>query len=170
MYIEYKEKEVTGKATRNFWDNFGAKINPGRDYWTFGFLSKGVRRDVEGAYEPKGVPTNLAGAAWDDYFMYVIDDDDGDFDGCVSLETALAWNKQFDCQLLYRNTSESQVTHVAVPDWHSGSVLSTEEYKHALEMAKTDGTVNVEYEVILATMESFETKGYDARLVFWFDN
>jgi hypothetical protein len=28
----------------------------------------------------------------------------------------------------------------------------------------------VEYEAVLAALRSFESQGYDARVVFWFDN
>ncbi len=43
VFIEYSRKPELEKSTgRRFWDNFGARFNPGRDYLMFALLA-GVR-------------------------------------------------------------------------------------------------------------------------------
>jgi hypothetical protein len=62
----------------------------------------------------------------------------------------------------YVNKDKTYITH---PDWHSHSWLSADE----LESAFRDDT-GPDYKATLAAMRSFEKDGYQARLVFWFDN
>jgi len=177
MYLEYSMKSKSSKTDAEkqnaYWVNFGSHFNPGRHYDLFGFLSKGVRGgDSKDAFTPKGIPENIGAFTFEDYYMFVIDDDEGDFEGCVNLKTAIEWVENYGSDALYRDmtTDGAKVlTHVASPDWHSMNVITLEEYKLALDNFGTSLGL-VEFLAILAAMENLEANGHETRLVFWFDN
>ena len=149
-YIEYKSPDTDG------WSDFG-RINPGRNYDLFGKLA-GVRRiEVTPVVEPRGLPEDVAYAASSDAWLFVTDT--GSSEGCCSREQAEQW---VGWGARYRNSEKEFVSN---PDWHSHSWLTPNEFAIAIE-----GSGEPEYEAILAAMRSFEAGGFQARVVFWFDN
>lgn len=162
MYIEYK-----GKDSDSFRD-FGGRINPGRNYYMFGILSKGVRVVNKDGIEPKGMPEyeSLSYSTRNDYQNYISENEGDD---CVTPERAAEWVKNG-----YSTYTDERKVFVSNPDWHSHSWLTRDEYKKALDIyyshAKAIYNKEPEYEVVLACLNSFEENGYESRIVFWFDN
>lgn len=164
MYIEYADK----KRENKYWMDFGGRINPGRNYTMFGILA-GVRSDEKFSFEPKGVPEVMSYAAAHDNQLYITDDGKGERE-CTK-EQAKRWTQSGSSQYVKAANGENLwVTH---PDWHSHSWLSTEEYKKALEFYFTEynrWSNEPEYQAVLSCLETFEKLGFEARIVFWFDN
>lgn len=165
MYIEYCKKE-TEPSEKKYWRDFGGRINPGRNYLMFGILSKGVRCDTTFNFPPKGTPDDMAYASRNDSLIYISEEPT---EGSVTLEKAKQWEK-YGNKII--NNSEGKPTWVEHPDWHSHSWLTTEEFEKAMEFynKNSDKWVEPEYEAILVSMKRFEELGYEARIVFWFDN
>jgi hypothetical protein len=167
MYIQYKRKGS------DFWQGFGGRINPGRNYGMFGILA-GVRCSIPNSFEAKGIPTHdISYQCKDDLYLTITEDGKGD--GETTLERALDWNKHYGSKLLYSNEKPYRVLH---PDWHSHSWLTVKELANAYRMYSAlhkkewgAASVPVEYKAILAAMKSIEKTGeYEAEVVFWFDN
>lgn len=159
-YIEYQSKE-TGR-----WNDFGGKINPGRNYYMFSLLA-GVRGEESSAlFPPRGLPDNLGYSSANDSRLFITDTDG---EHCLNKETAAKWVEQHISEYILLNDNPIWVTH---PDWHSHSWLTTKEYQEVLK--KYDETEKkcdeIKYRVILETMKSLEKLSRKARLVFWFDN
>lgn len=176
MYVEYSNiennQEREKKGHEPYWDSFGGRINAGRDYILFGYLSQGVRYDTDKGFEARGLPNNLGYYALADSRLYIVDNDKDSFEGSVKRATALDWNQRLGCKLTYHDDVAVYVDH---PDWHSHSWLTTKEFEKAIKLCEKDknswGPVGMKYKALLAAMKSFErTKKYEARLVFWFDN
>ena len=182
MYFEYTDNETierslkgekngNGQLIKPYWRDIGGRINPGRNYAMFGFLSKGVRSDFDNGFEPKGLPPfdDLGYSSRNDSVCYITKD--GEDENETTLERALKWAES-GCKIHYRGGEPTWVDH---PDWHSHNWLTTSEYEQAInnyiEYAKNDDWgVPVEYGAMLAAMKYLETNGYTARVVFWFDN
>lgn len=79
--------------------------------------------------------------------------------GYVTPDKAEQWVR--DGRAQYRE--QHWVTH---PDWHTHSWLTAAEYREALRRCQ----VWCEYKVLGTILDSFEEQGFDARVVFWFDN
>jgi len=109
MYVEYKSK----KSESDYWRGFGNRINPGRNYWMFGLMSKGVRCEFKNSFMPKGMPDNAGYCSENDNQLYI--SETGEEDGCCTLENAKRW-EQNGCKIIYCNDKPTWVTH---PDWHS---------------------------------------------------
>ena len=199
LYVEYTDKETLEKEKngdlngRNepikaYWSNFGGRMNPGRNYWMFGVLSKGVRTDFDDGFEPKGIPDfdSLGYVSRNDYTMYITDNKD-DEERNTTLSQAIKWSTGAypSSTLYYRNPTDDKPTWVSDPDWHSASWLSTEEYEKAIQIYKDicrkanqtnpeynpiEEAIIPEYDAILAAMKSLESNGKVCRVVFWFDN
>lgn len=137
MYIEYRRKDNENKT----WQNFGGRINPGRNYLIFGIISEGVRCETTFNFPPKGMPDDAAYASRNDNQLYISETEGG---------------------------KPTWVTH---PDWHSHSWLTTQEFEKAMEFYREKGNwTEPEYEALLASMKRFEELGFESRVVFWFDN
>lgn len=198
MYLEYTDKKTLerenkgdlngrGEPIKAYWRYFGGRLNPGRNYWMFGILSKGVRIDFDEGFNPKGIPDfhSLSFPCMGDYTLYIGDkeDDEGRY---TTLEKAIKWASDgYGSKLYYRNPTDDKPFRVSSPDWHSASWLTTDEYERAIqiykekckEAHKKDPIYNPieegilpEYEAILATMKSLDSNGMVCRVVFWFDN
>jgi len=184
MYVEYTYKkkipldgdETPIKLEKVYWSNFGGRINPGRDYTIFSLLSSGVRGEYDVSFPAKGLPPKdeLGYGTTSDAFLYISDKTDKDKIGeneCT-LEDAIRWT-QGGHRNLYNDRSGTPrwVDH---PDWHSHSWLTTDEYTEALEnyskLNDWGGEIAIGYDVILSIMRTIESRGAEARLVFWFDN
>jgi len=188
-YIEFK------KPKSDSWKDFGGRINPGRNYSMFGAMA-GVRVDDIPHLEPKGVTDDMAYASSGDYWLFVTDSKN-DSEGYCSVEQAERWLKS-GCVLKYpeNHIINNYVSH---PDWHSHSSLTTNEFELAIaaylkasgyqlntpklnspndieaittEAKGKDNAITwiAEYWAILAAMKCFLAQGFEARLVFWFDN
>jgi hypothetical protein len=197
VYIEYTDKKTlekekngilnsNGVPIKAYWRNFGGNLSLGRNYWLFGILSKGVRSDIDNAFEPKGIPPfdSLSNETRSDYAHYISNENDDD-DNYVTMEKAIKWSNSYGVELYYRNPTDDKPTWVSGPDWHSHSWLTTDELEQALaiyhnmcvEANKNDPDYNnldslkePLYTAILSLMKSLESDGMVCRLVFWFDN
>lgn len=167
MYVEYKRKN----DERNNWREFGGRINPGRNYYMFGLLSKGVRSDLDEGLEPKGLPANLGYNSACDAYIRINDKYAQDDDDYTTLETALRW-AQYGRKII--NDDNGNPYKIEHPDWHSHSWLTTEEFKQQLEIyyLKTENKQypEPEYNALLAAMIELEKFDKECRIVFWFDN
>lgn len=159
-FIEYKKPDY------NNWSGFGGRINPGRTYGVFAHLA-GVRNYNN--YSPiaadRGVPDDISYSAFDSYSRYICDE--SNTEGYVRAEQAAKWVEQGYSRYLRENKS-----FISGPDWHSGSWCTADELHTAIERTWEDGYNGYESEwlVVYDAMKSFEKRGYESRLVFWFDN
>jgi hypothetical protein len=162
MYIEYKRKNTT----TNNWNNFGSKINPGRNYWMFGLMSKGVRCEFEESFEAKGMPEDAGYYTRDDNQLYITDT--GNEEDCCTIEKAKQW-ESYGGKITYEKDIPKWVTH---PDWHSHTWLTIEEYERVIDSynKKAGAEPEPEYEAVLAAMKKLAELGNDVRIVLWFDN
>lgn len=162
MYVEYKRK----KEQESHYYNYGGRINPGRNYYLFGLLSKGVRTNLDNGIPPKGLPENISYSATHDYWIHVNDkySEEGHEGYCTS-EQAEKWQT-------YGSVYDKNSKRVSNPDWHSHSWLTAEELEQQIEVYKkeTEYGVGVEYMALLASMKEIENHDYECRVVFWFDN
>lgn len=185
MYLEYTNKETlekskegkkngNGNPAKTYWRNFGGRINPGRNYWMFGFLSKGVRSNFSDGLPAKGLPEfdEMGYYSSNDSVCYISDEATSN-NGYVTLEKAMKW-AQRGCKL--HNNSSGKPQWVDHPDWHSHTWLTAEEYEHAInkykEYCESVGKIDnpIEYIALLSAMKTFEENGYATRLIIWFDN
>jgi hypothetical protein len=149
MYVEYKRKENTN------WQDFGGRINPGRNYSIFTNLAS-VRSNVTGN-KPKGIPDDVAYSSRNDNLIFI---DESGGDDTVTRERALRWVKSGS-----KIVDDTWVTH---PDWHSHSWATIEELEDAVNKDTWGGAH--EYRAVLAAMKCLESDGFDVRAVYWFDN
>jgi hypothetical protein len=180
MYIEYvhksdverykKElKEKKEDARKPYVHSFGDRLNPGRNYCMFGCLAKGVRSDIDGAIEPKGLPPEdqLGHTSMWDNRVYITEDGEGDNE--CTIYQAMSWEK-YGRKITYR---DDKPIFVENPDWHSYTWLTLKEYKEALDLYKQNSIfdgVPIEYQAVLDLMKSFKKNGAIPKIVFWFDN
>lgn len=180
MYVEYvlesdierykKElKEKKENIRKPYIQSFADRLNPGRNYCMFGCLADGVRNDIEGSIEPKGLPPEdeLGYMSMCDSRLFITEEGEGE--GECTLENAKKW-ETYGRKIIYRNDVP---TFIENPDWHSHTWLSLKEYKQALELYKKNSLfdgVPIEYQAILDLMKSFRRNGAIPKLVFWFDN
>ena len=155
-YMEFRHKD--GKD----WQDFGRRINPGRNYTLFGYLA-GVRGGPA-LVEPRGLPEGLAYYARNDASLYISDHED---EGNVTPEMAANFASG-GCEYINdRNGKPWRVTH---PDWHNHSWLTVGEFEAALAMMTEYRGYLTEYLAVLAALKSLQENAGEARLVFWFDN
>lgn len=123
-YIEYK------KPDRDSWSDFGGRINPGRNYWMFGFMA-GVRSEFPHV-EPRGFPEDSAYTSFDENTICVRDgqvdpthSEDGEY--YYSRAHAEEYVSKGYCQYIPRNGHEKRwVTNC---DHHSHSWLNPDEFE-----------------------------------------
>jgi len=126
-YIEYKQKGNSG------WSDFGGRINPGRNYWMFGFMA-GVRLDDVPHIEPRGWPKDAALAAFSDNTIYIMENQVEDYkheDGSsyYSPKHAAECVAKGYCEYVIRNERKSWVTN---SDHHTHSWLTADEFELAI--------------------------------------
>ena len=185
MYLEYTDKETLdrvakgetnfkGEPIKPYWRDFGGRINPGRNYWMFGFISKGVRSSFDNGLPAKGLPPfdELGFHSRNDSVCYIsetLDDENS-----VKLETALRWAEGGRLKII--NDQSGKPRWVEHPDWHSHTWLTTSEFESAIKKYKTyckktdEIDTPIEYLALLSAMKTFDKNGYVSRLVVWFDN
>jgi hypothetical protein len=187
MYVEYAdkkrveqsnigEKDSRGELIKPYWRDFGGRINPGRHYMMFGFLSKGVRSNFSNGLPPKGLPpfAELAYYSRNDSVCYITEQPGND-ENSVTLETALKWAENGRIKII--DNSNGRPTWVEHPDWHSHTWLTLKEYETAINNYKEESIrlynsfeSMTEYMAILSAMKTIEEDGYVTRIVLWFDN
>jgi len=175
------------------WSSMGARINPGRNYGIFGRLSGGGRGAGPAIVPARGMPEDAGYYAEEDEWQRINHDkDDDDDDGYyVTAETAEQYHsygsrykgvvelseglsKQYENGVLVKETPYSNAEHVGKPlyvgnpDHHSHSWATPDEWAAAI--APVVPAVDPEYFAILAAMRELQRIGYEARVVFWFDN
>ncbi len=144
-YIEYRKPD---EREPDRWRDFGGRINPGRNYAVFGFLA-GVRREGPAVVAPRGMPADAAYESKDDNDLWV----------------ARGSSK-------YIKDKDGKNAWVSHPGWHTHSWMTTNEFEKAVSLAIAEHPQypEPEYTAIIAAMRSFEKQGFEARVVFWFDN
>lgn len=198
-YIEYRVKQTpTSDEYDKKWRNFGHKINPGRNYLIFSIMA-GVRGEESDAlFPPKGYPKDAGYAAEYDNFLYINDDEVGDNNvtkeraetyvkyGCVyknNYEGKPAWVSHPDwhshswltlneLQLCFKEYINKE--HLSWEELEKQRKELSQRYKEIPANSWVGVVVNhdlaPEYQAVIASMEKFESLGYETRLVFWFDN
>ena len=155
-----------------WWWAFGGVCNPGRDYSLFNRLA-GVRGDVDGALIPaRGLPAAFSSEVHHEVLLSIANKPlkagDVDWEGrAVDREKAMAWIDGGSSQLV-RVGDHDYVTH---PDYHSFSWLTLGEYAGVLlDLHAMGEQLAPGYWAIQAALATFADRGYEARVVFWFDN
>ena len=169
LYIEYRSKNAAN--TDQYWQSFGQRTNPGRNYFMFALLAN-VRNydELPVPYALRGMPDDAGYDSGYDNRLYISNEFD---EHTVTMERAEQWVKSGSSKFI--NNERGEPTWVTHPDWHSHSWLTTNEYENVINLylaqpfAKPFG-LEPRYQVVLASMKAFEQLGYDARIVFWFDN
>lgn len=122
-YIEYKRKDYDS------WSDFGGRINPGRNYWMFGFMA-GVRSDFP-HITPRGWPEDSAYYSFKDNTIYISEDQEE-----PTKESYGEWyysrshaddqvSKGY-CKFVERNGNKHWVTN---SNYHSHSWLRPDEFE-----------------------------------------
>lgn len=199
LYIEYKSKKTEFDGYKHKWQSFGGRINPGRNYAMFALMA-GVRNygnELPVLIERRGMPDDAGYYAKDDNQLYISDTPE---EGYVTAERAKRWVEQGSSKYIngqdgkpiwvtnpdchshsWLTTSEFESIlnkyFELETGWHKVRVDEHNEYvkKENIQpdsWAYDPPSMNDEpkYQVVLASLNRFEELGYDARIVFWFDN
>lgn len=171
-YIEYRHPPGPNHEDGGRWFGFGGRINPGRNYRMFGYLA-GVRSDGPPVVEPRGLPED---AAWDaqwDTWLHISDCEVNESGSCTREQAAQYHRSGSSYRYLPEDTEKKKPIAVFHPDWHTHSWVTPDEWEQAIQQTvKTDAYHYPlpEYFAMLAALRSLEQQGYEARVVFWFDN
>ena len=166
MYVDHSPKGRRGEEGR-YWQSFGGRINPGRNYNIFGMIA-GVRSNDEPMFPVRGEPENMSFlAAWDAY-LYVTDGDEGE--GSCTRKNAESWITAGYATGVY--DTSGKLTKVSHPDWHSQTWLTSEEFGQLLDSARKKHVgFGIQWDALRAAMKALEDGGdNDVRVVIWFDN
>ena len=171
MVMEYRA--VPGAEDQApWWWSFGGVCNPGRDYQLFNRLA-GVRGPEDGALIPtRGLPDAFSSAVHHEVLLAIksVPSGGGQVDWehrMVDRETARAWIDSGSSQPV-RVGDRDYVTH---PDYHSFSWLTLGEYAGVLLDLHAKGEqLAPSYWAVQAALATFADRGFEARVVFWFDN
>jgi hypothetical protein len=163
-YIDYSTPNNAPDRCSGF-----GRVDIDRNYKLFGVLA-GVRGGALPFIPPRGMPEVYSWQVQQDYLMYIVPID-GLVEGVVSAAKAKEWVESG------RSKYCLDGKFVTEPDFHTHSWLTTTEvaevikiYRSTTELEFTMQTRTV-MNAILGAMKGLEkTKGYSARLVFWFDN
>lgn len=198
-YIEHAADDRRIGDGSLWWQDFGGRINPGRDYDLFGHLA-GVRCNGVTPVAPvRGYPEDAALAADEDNFVRIhYGEEDLAEEGECTPETATKWHNSYGAP--YKPHEEgTPPKFIQSPDWHTHSWVTPDEFELAIQRAETDHRVELaamkeryvqeglpipeyltdplpdrsvssRYYAVLAAMRALEGPGRHVRLVFWFDN
>jgi hypothetical protein len=200
LYIEYKSKKTEFDGYDSGWQSFGKSINPGRNYAMFSLMADVRNYDDEKLpvlVKRRGMPEDAGYTASNDNRIYISETKSEDY---VSMETAKRWVESGSSKFIndkdgnptwvtqpdwhshsWLTTSEFESVLNKYLEleagWHKERV---EEHNKMVEReniqpdswAYAPPSINdePEYQVVLASLKRFEELGYDARVVFWFDN
>ena len=167
MYVEFQ----SAKKDYKYWESFGGRINPGRNYVLFGKIA-GVRGGRE-LFAPRGLPKDLGFYSQEDSRFFIVDepDESGEY---VTLEQAKKY-EQYGSTIIEQNGKPTWVTH---PDWHGHTWLTPDElsecYVAAVDQLNREwgpgSDLCDEYHALLAAMRCLESRNNSVRVVIWFDN
>ena len=196
LYIEYKSKDGYDPA----WQGFGGNINPGRNYAMFALMADVRNYGDEKLpvlVERRGMPDDAGYTATDDNRIYISETKSEDY---VSMETAKRWVKSGSSKFIndkdgnpiwvtnpdahshsWLTTSEFESVinkyleleagwHKVRVEEHNKMVKEENIQPDSWAYAPPSMVDEPEYQVVLASLKRFEELGYDARVVFWFDN
>jgi len=200
LYIEYKSKKTEFDGYNPGWQSFGGSINPGRNYAMFALMAdvRNYGDDkLPVLVKRRGMPEDAGYTATDDNRIYISETKSEDY---VSMETAKRWVESGSSKFIndkdgnptwvtqpdwhshsWLTTSEFESVLNKYLEletgWHK---VRVEEHNKMVEReniqpdswAYAPPSINdePEYQVVLASLKRFEELGYDARIVFWFDN
>lgn len=163
MYIEYKSK------SSDRWNSFSGRFNPGRYYYIFGLLCKGVIMDLENGIPERGLPEKLGYSASFDNLLRITET--GEEDGCCTIEKAKRWGSLILDMHFNPDGQPYWATH---PDYHSHTWLTLGEFEKQLLFYKNHPEVKpgdaIQYFALLSACKTIEEAGNDVRVVLWFDN
>lgn len=159
-YLEYRNPEDKN------WSSLGDEFRLDRSYMMFSRLAD-VRNyeQINAIAANRGLPSDVSWRTKDGATLYVSETDPGG-EGNASKEDADRWVESGTST----RVAENRVTH---PDWHSHSWCTAEELTKAIEWVERDVNglpLTHEYRAIVAAMNQLEKSGFEARMVFWFDN
>jgi hypothetical protein len=164
LITQYKSKS----KEHSYWiDLYNSDtINPGRNYELFGLMCKGVRSDDERGIPSRGIPED-GFDSWSvkNNFGYWVTDNETDEGQTCSIERANDWiRKEYSFWI-----EENKI--VSGPDWHHPSWLTGKEFRKCVELCES---INTDWEarwhVLVAGLCELERRGFETRLIFWFDN
>lgn len=165
VYVEYKDKSPD--AFLAGWRNWGGKFYVGRDYHLFARLN-GVRSydgDTK-VVTTSALPQDLDWVIESEYYCYVVEDADIDKQRdreyhYVAKSSADRWVANGSSKV--HPTNPNLITN---PDWHSAGCINLEQWKKLLRKQEA----GARWHVITAMCNELEKRGYETRIVFWFDN
>jgi len=200
LYIEYKSKKTEFDGYNPGWQSFGGSINPGRNYAMFALMAnvRNYGDDkLPVLVERRGMPDDAGYTATDDIRIYISDVPSSRY---VSTETAKSWVKSGSSKFIndkegnpmwvtdpdahshsWLTTSEFEsilnkylelqsVWHKKRVEEHNKMVKEENIQPDSWAYAPPSSNDEPEYQVVLTILKRFEELGYDARVVFWFDN
>ena len=200
LYIEYKFKKTEFDGYDSGWQSFGKSINPGRNYAMFSLMADVRNYDDEKLpvlVKRRGMPEDAGYTATDDNRIYISETKSEDY---VSMETAKRWVESGRSKFINDNdgnptwvTNPDAHSHSWLTTSEFESVLNkyfeletgwhkvrVEEHNKMVKeeniqpdswaYAPPSMVDEPEYQVVLTILKRFEELGYDARVVFWFDN
>ena len=200
LYIEYKSKKTEFDGYETKWQSSGGRINPGRNYAMFALMADVRNygdNKLPVLVKRRGMPDDATYSTADDNRMYISEDEGENY---VTMETAEGWVKSGSSKFINDNEgkptwvtqpdwhSHSWLTTSEFESvlnkyleletgWHKVRVeehnkMVKEENIQPDSWAYAPPSINdePEYQVVLASLKRFEELGYDARIVFWFDN
>ena len=200
LYIEYKSKKTAFDGYNPGWQSFGGSINPGRNYAMFALMAdvRNYGDDkLPVLVKRRGMPEDAGYTATDDIRIYISDVPSSRY---VSTETAKSWVKSGSSKFIndkegnpmwvtdpdahshsWLTTSEFEsilnkylelqsVWHKKRVEEHNKMVKEENIQPDSWAYAPPSSNDEPEYQVVLTILKRFEELGYDARIVFWFDN
>jgi len=200
LYIEYKSKKTEFDGYDSGWQSFGKSINPGRNYAMFSLMADVRNYDDEKLpvlVKRRGMPEDAGYTASNDNRIYISETKSEDY---VSMETAKRWVESGSSKFInnkdgnptwvtqpdwhshsWLTTSEFESVINKYLEleagWHKERVeehnkMVKEDNIQLVRWAYAPPSINdePEYQVVLTSLKRFEELGYDARVVFWFDN
>jgi hypothetical protein len=175
LSVEYRHKDEKKRWRDEAWDCAMGVQTVSRNYSLFALLAQ-VRGEDRRGYMPRGLPpwdVLSITTKWGELF-HIVDNPDSD-SCCVDWDTVGRWGKWVkiltkDFKPWNDTMPRDEAKYVRCPDWHSHSWLTTAEFRRALKLHFLQHGRDIEYGAILAMMSYYEKNGYEARIVFWFDN
>ena len=200
LYIEYKSKKTEFDGYNPGWQSFGGSINPGRNYAMFALMAdvRNYGDDkLPVLVERRGMPDDAGYTATDNNRIYISETKSEDY---VSMETAKRWVKSGSSKFIndkdgnpiwvtnpdahshsWLTTSEFESVinkyleleagwHKVRVEEHNKMVKEENIQPDSWAYAPPSSNDEPEYQVVLTILKRFEELGYDARIVFWFDN
>lgn len=199
LYIEYKTKKIESDGYKHDWLSHGGRINPGRNYALFALMAdvRNYGNELPVIVQSRGMPDDAAYHSSNDDRMYICNDEG---EGYVKMERAEKWVKDGSSKFINNQNGEpvwvtnpDHHSHSWLTTnefetilnkylelesgWHKERVSEHMAFVER-ENIKPDSwayeppamSIEPKYQVVLASMKRFEELGYDARIVFWFDN